>query len=598
MSSKAGYGLLPGSWHAENEVFYEVQADRPVVQLPQEVYDTIRKASGRVKAEAKKKVESGVKIPEGERDITLTRYAGYMQGCGMPESVTLDAIEALARDHCNPPYTEAEMAKLPATVARFYRDWDDVELDIFSVPEIAPEARKVSRRPEVATEVGASEGWRRAHGKSFRYFLEEKAWMFYKDGRWYIQKGTHAARQAYEKWHRGVYEEYAADLPDTDEYKEPAEKFSKMRGMRAWRDNVLNVSESHLLVTAADLDRNPMALAVGNGLLDLTTLELREGKPEDYITLGTSVNYVPGARTADLERYLLTTFPDDGLRAYVQRFCGLSLTGITKEERFWIWIGGGRNGKGTLSSLLEAVLTDELYAAINFATLASDKYISGSAASPDVARLRGKRLVVATEKHSARMIDEERIKKLTGGDLITARHLHKEDMQFPPLFKLVMSCNQKPHLNVVDDAIRERVIMVPFTSQFTRENGLVDLDLKDRLREPAGLEAALAWAVEGLRAYHAAGLGSCSAIEDATSTFMEEMNPLVEFIGRFFEQGETLTCTGTEVSKTYDDYLQDTMQPRLGNADLGDAMRVLGFVQHRTAMGMTWRGLALKGATL
>jgi len=600
--SDKGYFLLPGSWHAEAKEFYTVQADRQTVMLPQEIYDAIRADSNKARERGKKTMQSlgpDTKIPHGDADNRIYEILGYQRHVGMPQSSAYALASDIARNHLERPASEDWIeTKLRDMVERLWRDGDGADiLDQYALPDIAPPPRPVTRQPSL-TEDGMAEHFVRTHGCNFRYFLEQKAWIVYRDGRWHEKKGTHAARKAYENLHRNLYADYAEALPDGDPYKEPAEKFSNQRAMRTPRDNALNIAESRLLVEAAELDRNPNLLAVGNGVLDLTTLKLREGRPEDYITVGSPVAYMPGAKSADLDRYLVTTFTDDALRAYMQRFCGLCLTGLTNEERLWIWHGAGRNGKGTLTSLMEAMLGDELYAAINFATLASDKYISGSAASPDVARLRGKRLVVATEKHSQRMIDEERIKKLTGGDSITARHLNKEEMQFHAQFKLVLTVNERPHMNVVDDAIRERVVLVPFTSRFVREDGTVDLTLKDRLREKEGLEAALAWAVEGLRAYRAEGLGSCEAIDRETAAYMAEMNPLVDFVARYFEQDERLTCTGADIAAQYQDYLMETAEPRLGTTDFSDALRALGFTSRRLKAGIEWRGLAPKGATL
>src|SRR5205807_8085592 len=81
----------------------------------------------------------------------------------------------------------------------------------------------------------------------------------------------------------------------------------------------------------------------------------------------------------------------------------------------------------------------------------------------DLAGLRGARLVTAAETEDGARWAESKIKSLTGGDEITARLMRCDFFQFRPEFKLIIAGNHKPGLRSVDEAIRRRLFLVPFT---------------------------------------------------------------------------------------------------------------------------------------
>ena len=92
----------------------------------------------------------------------------------------------------------------------------------------------------------------------------------------------------------------------------------------------------------------------------------------------------------------------------------------------------------------------------------------------DLAKLRGARLVVAQETQKGRRWDETKIKALTGGDRITARFMRQDFFDFAPTFKLFIAGNHKPRLGSVDEAMRRRLLLVPFTVRFRLPSATAD----------------------------------------------------------------------------------------------------------------------------
>ncbi len=160
--------------------------------------------------------------------------------------------------------------------------------------------------------------------------------------------------------------------------------------------------------------------------------------------------------------------------------------------------GERRNGIGTFLDVISYVLGDY---AIN---TPPETFLEtpGSAVRNDLARLRGARLITASEPESKKKFDPGVLKTFTGQDPITCRFLHKEFFEFQPEGKLIFSANQRPAVRDTSHGFWRRVILVPFTRIFTGK------DKDPTLRESLKAEASgiLNWLVEGCLKWQAEGL--------------------------------------------------------------------------------------------
>ena len=133
-----------------------------------------------------------------------------------------------------------------------------------------------------------------------------------------------------------------------------------------------------------------------------------------------------------------------------------------------------------------------------------------------LAALRGARLVIASETESASRLAESRIKMLTGGDPIRARFMRCDEFEYKPQFKIVIQGNHKPSLRNVDEAIRRRFHLVPFTVTIPPEER--DKDLKEKLK--AEYPGILRWAIDGCLEWQKQGLNPPQVVLDATDEYL------------------------------------------------------------------------------
>jgi putative DNA primase/helicase len=279
-------------------------------------------------------------------------------------------------------------------------------------------------------------------------------------------------------------------------------------------------------VAASDLDAKPDLLACKNGTVNLRTGALKAADPDDLLTMALDVNYDPDATAPRWELFLKQCFPSTPeMVGYLQRLTGYGVSGHATEQSYVMLHGTGGNGKSVFTSALYDVFRP-ITASVGIETfLAAGGQQDGSSASSDVASLRGHRLVLTSEAETGARLAEAKLKRLTGGDPITARFLYREPFTFMPQFLLFISTNAVPEVRDNSDGIWRRVKIVEWKEQFTgarRDNGL-----SAKLRAEA--QGILAWAVRGAVAWYKDGLEEPKTVTDTVNHHRAEADKLLEF---------------------------------------------------------------------
>ena len=277
-------------------------------------------------------------------------------------------------------------------------------------------------------------------------------------------------------------------------------------------------------------DADPWQLNTPDHVVDLRTGKKRPHDPFDYHTRMTAVSPHNGCPLwmSFLDRIFAA---NNDMIGYLQRLAGYALTGRTAEHVMGFCHGSGANGKSTLLNTLSGILG-------NYSAVAPMDALTASAIDrhpTEIAMLRGARLVTANETEEGRRWAEARIKALTGGDPITARQLYCDTFTFIPQFKLVVAGNHKPGLTGVDEAIRRRIHLVPFTVTIPTEER--DPALCEKLK--AEWPGILAWAIEGCLNWQTVGLKPPPAVVEATERYLESEDAISLWIEERCEKSKT-----------------------------------------------------------
>jgi putative DNA primase/helicase len=279
-------------------------------------------------------------------------------------------------------------------------------------------------------------------------------------------------------------------------------------------------------------------------------LALHPHRAEDYITKISRVKHNADVFCERWERFIGEVMSGDTDTArFLQKAFGYCLSGETSLECFFILYGNTtRNGKTTLSETIAHVLGD--YArTIQPQTLAR-RPNDGAAASPDIARLKGARLVNMPEPEKGLELNIALVKQLTGGDTYTGRFLHENPVEFAPEFKIFVNTNHLPRAS--DDTVFSsgRVKLIPFDRHFTPEEQ--DTGLKKLFRKRDSISGIFNWLIEGYRLLRDEGL----TVPDKVKAAIEEYRLEADIFGTFLED-TTLEKAGNRlpVAELYAHYI-------------------------------------------
>ena len=217
------------------------------------------------------------------------------------------------------------------------------------------------------------------------------------------------------------------------------------------------------------LDSRPDLICFENGVYDLRKGEFRDGKPEDMVSMTTGYDYfeveADAPEFAEIEAFFAQVFPDPDLRRYFLSRMAAYMSGNIIKEEFLILTGSGSNGKSKTIELLQLALGEY---AVNLPTaLMTQKRGASNAASPEIARLKGRRLAVMQEPSDTDRLNTSILKEATGSDMMQARPLYGEPFEFRPQFSMVMTCNTLPGVPDNDGGTWRRIKVVEFGSKFT-----------------------------------------------------------------------------------------------------------------------------------
>lgn len=339
--------------------------------------------------------------------------------------------------------------------------------------------------------------------------------------------------------------------------------------------------------TVADLDADPYLLNVANGTLDLRTCELRDHSPTDRLTKVARGAYRTDIDPTTWNEFLERVLPDTDVREFLQRLAGVGLVGRVLEHVLGILTGTGRNGKGVFYGALGHALGD--YYLFAEPDLFMQRQGHSSTGEMD---LRGVRWAVVSENDKGRQLAEATMKRLTGGDPITARHLYQNLVTFTASHTPILVTNHLPTVSGDDPAVWARIRVVPFDVVIPAAER--DSHLPERLELQA--DAILSWAIAGYQDYIKRGrLDEPDAVTVATDAYQKDNDAVARFIDECFHIAP-IHCTPMKaITDRFHTWSREDGAGDMSTKALGAALDRLGYSSRRAAKGLRVRdGIALK----
>ncbi|MEV4934590.1 DNA primase [Sphingobium sp. LSP13-1-1.1] len=567
----------------------------------------------RLKAMATAWFDGRMEYLEASKDalLRLAFVAGRRVGAGLlGEAEVKDAL--WARGEAMPDVQPADVDK--ALGDGINRAWD-----------IGPDMVTLACAMHPMTDFGIGERLIARAGDAFR-FTTAKGWLGWDERRWRVldqdkdgpppselQAAIFDTIRAMQHEARAVRQTGVHD-PDLNPYgldrlipkgksnillSSVLAKFGRDSEQAGKPGSIGRLAQKWLTVPIEAFDRDPHAINVLNGTLRFERFKDSEGRRrarfalephrrEDLNTKLAPVAFDPDAVSPIYDDFFAWAHPDDGMRRYLHQVIGYTSTGDTGEQKLWFHYGLGANGKSTAMDMWAHVLGD--YAGTIGIETFLDQGIKkrGDAASPDLARLGGVRLLRASEPERGAKLNEALIKAATGGEPMAVRALHRGFFDLLPLFKLHIGGNYKPSIPGTDEGIWRRMKLVPWNAHVA--DGDRDEQLPMKLRaEAAGV---LNHIVRGLLDWLANGLIEPDAVREATAQYREDSDPLARFLKLCTAQDPQGRVQSSRLYEVFQAWCKAAGEKEWTPVGFSKAMLDKGFVK-KTSNGVQWLGMRL-----
>ncbi len=563
-------------------------------------------------------------ILEGNRNNTLSRFAGrVLKRYGETDKAHEIFLEEAEK--CNPPLDDSELQTIWFSAIKFFRN--KVSSDSGYVP---PDqfnddfgGGAGSLKPEDYSDVGQAKVLSREYGDELKYTAATDYIRY--DGEVWVEDKQMAvgacvefldlqlqdAKDSIEEAKKALvdagYDEATVNQGSKALAKDiqpehlglfymlvGAEKylaFTMKRRDYKYITSALNVAKSMLTIKVSDLDKNPVLLNTPRATYNLEKGIAGE-QPHDPFDLITKITECsPGDEGMDIWLEALETFfcGDTELIEYVQKVIGLAAIGKVYEEFIIIAYGDGANGKSTFWNTIARVL------GTYSGKISSDILTMGNKvnAQPEMAELKGKRLIIASEMQEGVRLNTAMVKQLCSTDEIQACKKYKDPFHFVPSHQVVLYTNHLPKVGANDDGIWRRLKVIPFNAKIKGNSDIKNY--ADFLYEKAG-SAIMKWIIEGAekvsKTDHKVEDPKC--VKDAVAAYRDDNDWLGHFLTDCCDVGKDLEEKSGEFYQQYRAYCIQNGEYIRSTTDFYAAIEQAGFFRHKTNKGSFVHGVKLK----
>lgn len=563
-------------------------------------------------------------ILEGSRNKTLSHYAGrILKKYGLSDDRAFEVfMEYVAK--CDPPLPKEEVATIWNSATHFYKTKVMTSDGYVPPEEYNDEFGSASLKPEDYSDIGEAKILTREYGDELK-FTNATDYLRYDGDCWredkqlavgateeFLDLQLADAEDAVESVVKalvaaGVDEvtaraggkdlEKACDTPKLVKLyfmlvgAKTYLKFVQKRRDYKYIVSTLNAAKPMLAINVSDLDKDPFLINTPEATIDMEKgmAGSKEHDPLDLITKITACS--PSSVGKKIWEDALDTFflGDKELIDYVQQTVGVAAVGKVFQEHMIIAYGGGANGKSTFWNTIFRVLG-------NYAGKISAESLTMNCkrnVKPEMAELKGKRLIIASEMEEGMRLNTATVKQLCSTDEIQAEKKYKDPFHFVPSHTLVLYTNHLPKVGANDDGIWRRLVVIPFNAKIVGDSDIKNY--ADYLFDNAG-GYIMQWIIEGAKKAIDADfkVKQPKIVDDAIQAYREDNDWLGQFIDECCDVEPSLTAKSGELYQAYRAHCMTNGEYIRSTSDFYSSMEKAGFNKRKTNKGALVIGLGLK----
>lgn len=555
-------------------------------------------------------------IHEGSRNATLSRFAGrVLKKYGDTDKARQSFIDEAAK--CIPPLDDAELSTIWCSAKKFYSK-------VKTQPDyVLPEQYNADFGlcPEDFSDIGQAKVLAREYNGELVY-TDSTDYMRFVGTHWaeskqlavgvcedFLDKQLDEAKTALEKAQQALMKsgidkevvlsggkalERAIDEKSEKAFAEYMtalvyKSFVMKRRDMKYITSALQAAKPMLLRDIKDFDSQEFLLNTPAATYDLRTGTSSEHSADDLITKVTAVS--PTDENVDIWLDTVNSFfcGDAELIEYVQQIVGLAAIGKVYMEALIISYGEGRNGKSTFWNTIARVL-GSYSGSISADALTVDCKRN---VKPEMAELKGKRLVIAAELEEGMRLNTSVVKQLCSTDEVSAEKKYRDPFRYTPTHTLVLYTNHLPRVGANDEGTWRRLIVIPFNAKIEGNSDIKNY--ADYLAEKAG-GAVLSWIIDGAKKVIECNfkLSIPQCVSDAISHYRENNDWLSMFIDDCCEVDPSYTQKSGEFYQEYRAYCARNGEYTRSTTDFYTGLDSAGFNRHKLKTGVVIHGIRLK----
>ncbi len=564
-------------------------------------------------------VFGGQPIGEGRRNSAMSHFAGRI----IKRYGSTDTAYNAFMEHsqlCDPPLEQAELDQIWASAERFYKN-----TILKSDGYIEPSAYNLDYKymPSDYSDLGQAKVIAEALADKIA-FTSATGWLHYNGTRWeeseerafkaYVDLSDEQLKEAQDA-QTALFEKLldmgvpayvlrtcgkeldklatAENAYLISKFRESVQylKFVNKHRSGSSVTNAFKHARTLMLKDIQDFDTHEFLLNTPAGTYDLRYgLDgLRTHRTEDFISKVCMTS--PNSDNKELWLDAVNEFfcKDTELIEYVHRCVGLACIGKVHQEALMIAYGEGRNGKSTFWNSISRVLGN--YSG----SISSDALTVGCKRNvkPEMAELKGKRLVMAAELEEGVRLSTSMLKHLCSTDEVTAEKKYQSPFSFIPTHTLVLYTNHLPRVGANDEGTWRRLIVIPFNAKIDAKQDVKNYT--DYLLEKCA-GAILKWVIEGAKKVIDADykLTKPKAVEDAIGIYRQNNDWLSKFFDEMCVIGDAYDQKSSQLYLEYRAWAQRTGEYARSTADFYSALTSAGFERKKTKACNLVLGLRLK----
>ena len=464
-------------------------------------------------------------------------------------------------------------AKDDGTILISYHKDETVKSEIKSTPVIVKRSKY--------TDTANAEEFVNQYGDIIRFNFDNKIWHIW-DGKTWVWDNKNQIKDLAESTANKMLDD-AREIFDETGMKNALRVLNS-----AGKNNMITEAQhrENIGILNSEIDADKYLINTESGIYDLENDTLMPHDKEFYMSKITGCGVAFDTPIRWLKFLNEIFLGDHEIIDYIQKAMGYTLTASISEQKIFILHGGGNNGKSVFMDTFQRIMGD-YGTGVPIDVLMAKK--TRTNVETTLARIKGARLIHASENEEEDQLNEALVKQITGGEKVIARFLYGNEFEYYPEYKTWISTNHKPRIKGTDFSIWRRLILIPFKMSLTEAQA--DKSLTQKLTEE--LDQILGWIIQGYSKFKKEGLILPDSLEQEKEQYKVENDYVSLFIFERLEKKSGYKIGATVVYKEYEKWCRSTNSKVMSQIQFGREFNK-HFEKSREGTGVVYLDCAIK----